>query len=227
MSPFPFLAVARRKRTAFTSAKMAALKGNTAAVGRFLLAALHSVAKRVSRGQAYHPQWSVPVGPKTAPHASAATIHSFVPLGRAIAHVPWSGIDPKTQAFWFWLRPRSSRLFSQQRSMGTCCAGEHAGTVRCRWARLPRVDPLCDRMERGEEEAVRAAAMHLSAAIFADVQARSFRRAAAENCRPAIFEARATLREQSGSTLGRRVRQPSLSPFARNRRMSPFTAWVG
>ena len=60
-------------------------------------------------------------------------------------------------------------------------------------------------MERGEEEAVRAAAMHFSAAIFADVQARSFRRAAAENCRPAIFEARATLREQSGSTLGRRV----------------------
>ena len=32
-------------------------------------------------------------------------------------------------------------------------------------------------MERGEEEAVRAAAMHFSAAIFADVQARSFRRA--------------------------------------------------
>ena len=63
-------------------------------------------------------------------------------------------------------------------------------------------------MERGEEEAVRAAAMHFSAAIFADEQARSFRRAAAENCRPAIFEARATLREQSGSTLGRRVYAP-------------------
>ena len=96
--------------------------------------------------------------------------------------------------------------------MGTYCAGEHAGPVRCRWARLPRVDPLCDRMERGEEEAVRAAAMHFSAAIFADVQARSFRRAAAENCRPAIFEARATLREQSGSTLGRRVYAPEVCP---------------
>src|SRR6187455_1000264 len=111
--------------------------------------------------------------------------------------------------------------------MGTCCAGWHAGTVRCRWAHLPRVDPLCDRMERGEEEAVRAAAMHFSAAIFADVQARSFRRAAAENCRPAIFEARATLREQSGSTLGRRVYAPrGLSPFARNRGMSPLIARV-
>src|SRR6187455_770357 len=112
--------------------------------------------------------------------------------------------------------------------MGTCCAGWHAGTVRCRWAHLPRVDPLCDRMERGEEEAVRAAAMHFSAAIFADVQARSFRRAAAENCRPAIFEARATLREQSGSTLGRRERRPGLSPFARNRGMSPLhrVPWI-
>src|SRR6186997_719828 len=106
--------------------------------------------------------------------------------------------------------------------MGTYCAGEHAGPVRCRWARLPRVNPLCDRMERGEEEAVRAAAMHFSAAISADEQARSFRRAAAENCRPAIFEARATFREQSGSTLGRRVYQPSLSPFASNRGMSPL-----
>src|SRR6186713_3666021 len=39
-----------------------------------------------------------------------------------------------------------------------------------------------------------------------------FRRAAAENCRPAIFEARATLREQSGSTLGRRVYAPEVCP---------------
>src|SRR5207237_10892212 len=56
---------------------------------------------------------------------------------------------------------------------------------------------------------VRAAAMHISAAISADDRPVGFRRAAAENCRPAIFEARATLREQSGSTLGRRVRQPA------------------
>jgi hypothetical protein len=61
-------------------------------------------------------------------------------------------------------------------------------------------------MERGEEKCLRAAAMHLSAAISADVQARTFRRAAAGNRRPAISEARATLREQSGSTRGRRER---------------------
>src|SRR6187200_2907695 len=39
-----------------------------------------------------------------------------------------------------------------------------------------------------------------------------FRRANAENFRPEIFEARATLREQRESILGRRVRQPRLCP---------------
>src|SRR3982751_7086083 len=58
----------------------------------------------------------------------------------------------------------------------------------------------------------RAAAMHFGATISADEQARGFRRATAENCRPAIFEARATLREQSGSTLGRRVDAPVTCP---------------
>src|SRR3954470_12546211 len=45
---------------ALTSAEMAAPGCNTAARTGFLLAALHSVAKRVSRGQAYHPRWFVP-----------------------------------------------------------------------------------------------------------------------------------------------------------------------
>src|SRR5688572_29775503 len=62
-----FSAVARRKRTAFTSAEMAAPRCNTAAVERFLLAALHSVAKRVRHGQAHHLSRSVPVCPEDRP----------------------------------------------------------------------------------------------------------------------------------------------------------------
>ena len=61
-----------------------------------------------------------------------------------------------------------------------------------RVVRLLTADSLCDRMERGEEEAPAAAVLPWGAAISADVQARGFRRANAENCRPAIFEARAT-----------------------------------
>jgi hypothetical protein len=79
MSPF----LSRRSLVgslrALTSAEMAALGCIAAARTGFLLAALHSVAKRVSREQAYHPRWFVPVCPKTAPHASAATIRSSVP----------------------------------------------------------------------------------------------------------------------------------------------------
>ena len=176
---------------------------------RFLLAALHSVAKRVSHGQAYHPTPSVPVCPKTAPHASAATIRSSAPDCRAIALCPRGWKRSQDSVFWFLLSPGSRALFSQQRQMGTCRARQHAGTVRCRWARLPRVDPLCDRMERGEEEATTGRRDCISAQPFLQMlRPVRFRRATAENFRPEIFEARATLREQSGSTLGRRERQP-------------------
>ncbi len=200
-----FSAFARRKRTAFRFAEMVARRCTTAAVGRFLLAALHSVAKRVSHGQAYHPTRSVPVCPKTAPHASAATIRSSVPVAEPSRGCPREWKRSQDPVFWLLLNPGSHALFSQQRQMGTFRARQHAGTARCRWSRLARVDPLCDRMERGEEEANTAAAMHSSAAISADLQAVGFRRANAENFRPEIFEARATLREQSGSTLARRV----------------------
>ena len=92
-----FSAAARRKRTAFKSAEMAALKMQRGGGRRFLLAALHSVAKRVSRGQAYHPTRSVPVCPETAPHASAATIRSFVPDSEPSRCVPEGGKDRKTR----------------------------------------------------------------------------------------------------------------------------------
>ena len=100
-----FSAAARRKRTAFRSAEMAARRCNAAAVGRFLLAALHSVAKRVRHGQAYHPTRSVPVCPKTVPHASAATIRSSVPVCRAIAVCPRGWKRSQDSVSWFLLSP--------------------------------------------------------------------------------------------------------------------------
>ena len=101
----------------------------------------------------------------------------------------------------------------------------YAGTMRCGWARLPRVDPLCDRMDARRGGSHDGPPHCISAQPFPQEVGRpvGFRRATAENFRPEIFEARATLREQSGSTLGRRGRQPlSPSPFARNRGLSPF-----
>src|SRR3954465_14778098 len=99
--------------------------------------------------------------------------------------------------------------------MGTPTLARQWSPVRGGWGRLAVTEPLCDRMERGEEEAPRAATLHLSATISADEQARGFRRADAENCPPAIFEARATVREQSGSATARRqrARPPNPVPF--------------
>ena len=61
---------------------------------------------------------------------------------------------------------------------------------------------------------IRAAALPLSAAISADVKARRLPTSGRRKFPSAeIFEARATLREQSGSTLGRRGLPPTPSPF--------------
>ncbi len=205
-----FSAVARRKRTAFTSAEMAALKCNAAArrgassSPRSIRSQRESAMDRRTTRRALSP-----FARKTAPHASAATIRSSVP--HLSSH---RGVSPRVEKI---ARPGvlvlaeawSRALFSQQRQTGTCCARQHAGTARCRWARLPRVDPLCDRMERGEEEATYGPPHCISAQPFLQtIRPVGFRRATAENFRPEIFEARATLREQSGSTLGRRVYAP-------------------
>ena len=80
---------------------MAALMCIAAARMGFLLAALHSVAKRVSRGQAYHRQRSVPVCLKPAPHAAAATIRSSVPIFEPSRHVPKGWKRSRDSVFWF------------------------------------------------------------------------------------------------------------------------------
>src|SRR5688572_31767774 len=92
-----FSAAARQKPARLNVCKIGAQKGNAAARIGFFLAALHSVAKRVSRGQAYHPTRSVPVCPKTAPHASAATIRSSAPVVEPSRCVPEGGKDRKTR----------------------------------------------------------------------------------------------------------------------------------
>src|SRR6187401_3845646 len=79
------------------------------------------------------------------------------------------------------------------------------GTGPRRVVRLPTADSLCDRMERGEEEAIYGPPRCISARpILQTSRPVGFRRAAAENFRPEIFEARATLREQRESAVGRR-----------------------
>ena len=82
---------------ALTSAEMAALRCIAAARSGFLLAALHSVAKRVSRGQAHHPTRVCP----RLPADRTARLRRHDPQlrsrFRAIAVCPRGGKDRKTR----------------------------------------------------------------------------------------------------------------------------------
>src|SRR5688572_31940533 len=101
-----FSAAARRKPTGLTSAEMVAPICIAAARTGFLLAALHSVAKRVSRGQAYHPTRC-----PRLPEDRTARLRRHGPQlrsqFRAIAVCPRGWKRSQDPVFWFLLRPGS------------------------------------------------------------------------------------------------------------------------
>jgi hypothetical protein len=128
---------------ALTSAKLAARRGNAAARSGFLLAALHSVAKRVSRGQAYHPARSVPRLPERAyrtppPPRSAASFllaepSRYVPEVEKIARL----------GVLFLAEPLDYVLFSQQRQTGARCFASTRGPCGAGGRAVPRPVPFC------------------------------------------------------------------------------------
>ncbi len=99
-----------------------------------------------------------------------------------------------------WRRRRAVRSFGQ------------TGTARVGWYACPWLTLFATEWSAARRKRPTAAALHLRAAISADVKAVRFRRATAENFRPEIFEARATLREQRESAVGRRIAEPQPSP---------------
>jgi hypothetical protein len=148
-----FSAVARRKPTGLTSAKLAALKCNAAARTGFLLAALHSVA---AWGQ---PSEGAPTGTARSPRASKAVC----------PHLPLLGKERTTARAQREPRRRVSRSFPplgthrDGPTIGNEAADRGGGGVRWglraigdgprRVVRRTTADSLCDRMERGEEKA--------------------------------------------------------------------------
>ncbi len=194
---------------------MAALRCNAAARSGFLLAALHSVAERVNPRKARPP---APHGPRVL----ATRRRPHLPLLGEECTTPGLSKNQNTESYDLF-HPRGHSAMARQ--MGTelrIVAAEACGAVfrangdkPRRVVRLPMADSLCDRMERGEEEAPDRRRGASPSTNSADVKAVRFRRAAAENFRPEIFEARATLREQRESAVGRRLADPQPSPFAR------------
>src|SRR6187397_708245 len=95
------------------------------------------------------------------------------------------------------------------------------GTDHCGWYACPRLTLFATEWSAARRKRPTAAVLPFSAAISADVKAVRFRRAAAENFRPEIFEARATLREQRESAVGRRIANLNPSPLARRPPRTP------
>ena len=102
MSPFLSWRPLVGSLRACSSAKMVALRCIAAARIGFLLAALHSVAKRIRRRPAYHPTQPVPARSSL-----------------------WA---KRRETRWGWLEPRAPSLAVFPTPWGTCLAGYRMGT---------------------------------------------------------------------------------------------------
>ncbi len=209
----------------------------------FLLAALHSVAERVNPRKARPP---APHGPRVL--ASAGRPH--LPLLGKECTTPRAQREPEHRVL------RSFPPSGTQRdgsATGNGAADRGGGGVRCglrangdgapRVVRLSMADSLCDRMERGEEEAPDRRRVAFRRSHFCKPEggplptsgrrkfpSGNFRSArdlegAKRVSRGQAYRANLTRpRLPADRTARLRHRNPSgPSPFARNRGMSPFT----
>ena len=220
-----FSAVARRKRTAFTFAEIGLgdatrRRSSASSSPRSIRSQRESaVGRRTTRGGC------VPVCPSPHPRTpppprSAAPF----PWGEASWHVP-RGEKIARLGVLVLAELRGLALFSPSGKWDRAALVSRRGPCGAGGCAFRGLTRSATEWSAARRKPLRAVAMHPSAAIFADVKARRLPTSGRRKFPSAeIFEARATLREQSGSTLGRRVhRPPGLSPFARNRGMSPFS----
>ena len=101
-----------------------------------------------------------------------------------------------------WRRRRAGRSSGQR------------GRDRLGWYACPRLTLFATEWSAARRKPIRAAVVHLSATISADVKARRLPTSDRRKFPSAeIFEARATLREQRESAVGRRISQPRRPRF--------------
>ncbi len=205
---------------------MAALKCNAAARSGFFLAALHSVAKRVSRGQAYHPSGLSPFARKTVPHASAATIHSSVPVAEP------SRMSPKVEKIaslgvLVLLRLGVVHSFPSSGKWGRRPLASTRGPCGAGGRAFRGLTRSATEWSAARRKPLRAAAMPLRAANFADVKARRLPTSDRRKFPSGNFRSARDL-EGAERVNPRKARpRPSPSPFARKRGMSPLLRFVG
>ena len=202
---------------------MAALRCIAAARMGFLLAALHSVAERVNPRKARPP---APHGRRVlasaaGPHLPLLGEESRASRGSARTRTPES-CDP----FHSWghaamARRRERSCGSWRRRRAGRSSGKR-GRDHCGWYACPRLTLFATEWSAARRKPLRAAAMHLSATISADVKARRLPTSGRRKFPSTeIFEARATLREQRESAVRRRSANLTPSPSARRPPRTP------
>jgi hypothetical protein len=157
-----------------------------------------------------------PFARKTVRHASAATIRSFVPGLEPSRCIPEGGKDRKTRTSGS-CRGLGACFFSQQRRMGHRTLASTRGSCGAGGRAFRGLTRAATEWSAARRKPLRAAAMHLRAAISADVKARRLPTSGRRKFPSGNFRSARDLRKQRGSTLGRRVYTPAPSPFASKR----------
>jgi hypothetical protein len=152
---------------------MVALRCNAAARSGFLLAALHSVAERVNPRKARPP----------APHGPRVLATQRVPICRCwekSARLLGPGKNQNTESCDLF-HPGTARDGSESGTKLRIVAAEacgavfgHTGTHHVGWYACPRLTLFATEWSAARKNPMRAAALHLSATISADVRRAGF-----------------------------------------------------
>ena len=170
--------------------------------------------------RAGQPSEGAPTGTALTPRASQRSRSPLAAAGRRVAS--FGGLSQNQDSESCDLS-HSRRHAAMARPTGTelrIVAAEACGAVfgptgtgLRRVVRLPTADSLCDRMERGEEEAPDRRGVAFQRSHFCGCEGGPLPTSGRRKFpSPEIFEARATLREQRESAVGRRSAKPHPVP---------------
>src|SRR5688500_3347992 len=201
---------------------MAALRCNAAARSGFLLAALHSVAERVNPRKARPP---APHGPRVL--ASAGRPH--LPLLGKECTAPRAQQGPEHRVLRSFPPSGTQRDGSTTGAELRIVAAEACGAVsgqtgtdRVGWYACPRLTLFATEWSAARKNPMRAAALHLSAAISADVKARRILTSGRRKFPSGNFRRARDLEGAKRVSRGQAYRENlGLSPFTRRPHRTP------
>ena len=221
MSPFPFLAFARRKPTGLTSAEMAALRCIAAARSGFLLAAapFGRRAGQPSEGAPTRTARSPRAGERGGPHLPLLGEERTTPGPSKNQNTGSCGLFHPGDT------PRCSESGTELRIVTAEACGAvfgQTGTVRVGWCACPWLTLFATEWSAARRKPLRAAAMPLAITNFADVKARRLPTSGRRKFPSGNFRRARDLEGAKRVSRGQAQRaNPQESPFARRPHRTP------